>query len=919
MLPLVTMEALTTANLVGAPDLPQPAPASARLPARRPRALEADAEHLPMAERIARAASRLYTAADATAADAADDATPWGYVLRPDQERVYRDFAAFLLDLATGPGAEQSSFGRIILPPRTGKTVIAAHLIARTGLRATFIVPTKTLVLQTEGVLRSLLPDVPIGVYFGEQKELVDHGVNVATYSILLRDHARGALPEPIARSALVLADEAHRAMTADRMALLRRGFLAGAIRVALTATPDYDQERVLCRFFPRLIHEVTLEEALALGLLAPARVWVAEVDAEGSRVRILAGDYDEATLGRVMSAAPFARAVEVFRYRGGNARLPALIACTTRQQAYDLQQYLIAHRPAGSPRPEVVLGETSPAERTRILGGFEVGEVDTLIQVGVLLEGWSSPRCKLLLDLAPTLSRVRATQKYFRVMTKHGDAEARIYVLLPRGLPELPILPMELFGRSCGEFACGELIGREQESSGRRAPVDPTDGTPVAGVVLKKRIVLSARLAAPKLDASNAADVRAVLTASRDFDPAAPCSLRRFCAAFFEHPLFTGRGAALLRWLGMPPTTAAYAALLARLSPGAAGRLLLEASEAADLPSCREDALHLLRSLPRRMLGDGGDAPDGAWELPSWRRDGRDEGFAEGWRALTGMHSLAPELALDPLTRLLRLEQADEIAYLLQGLSWKHRRILVRRFGLLDQLEETGEALAADTGVSGQRVPQIAKLALSKLRQWSRFDGGDLSVGLPSLERGRQVSFRRGLRADVARAFLAKERAGWVDLPAPLPVREFLPRISALLVRLGLSSRVTEVEPSFREWLEDGVAWGEACWEDGGIRIELLRFGHATWRHEGEEAGILSLWAEISGLPQGTRLALEGPLGALEVFAVEGEGSSVVGRVWLEVCGLGVSTTPKASLGAVAAAAPGEAATGTGALPAWQ
>ncbi len=295
------------------------------------------------------------------------------------------------------------------------------------------------------------MPGVPIGAWCGERKDLVTHGVNVATYAILLRDHARGALPEPIARSALVFADEAHRAMTAARMDLLARGFSPGAVRVALTATPDYDDARVLCRFFPRLIHEVTLEEALALDLLAPARVWVAEVDAEGSRVRILAGDYEEAALGRVMSAAPFARAVEVFRYRGANARMPALIACASRQQAHDLLQYLLAHRPAGAPAPALVLGDTSAAERTRILAGFEAGTVDTLIQVGVLVEGWNSPRCKLLLDLAPTLSRVRATQKYFRAMTRHEGKEARIYVLLPKGLPELPILPMELSGDRAG------------------------------------------------------------------------------------------------------------------------------------------------------------------------------------------------------------------------------------------------------------------------------------------------------------------------------------------------------------------------------------------------------------------------------------------------------------------------------------
>ncbi|MFC1642917.1 hypothetical protein ACFL5O_09590, partial [Myxococcota bacterium] len=53
-------------------------------------------------------------------------------------------------------------------------------------------------------------------------------------------------------------------------------------------------------------------------------------------------------------------------------------------------------------------------------------------------------------------------TQKYFRVLTRHGADEARICVVLPSGLPALPILPTELFGRSLREYVCGDLIGED-------------------------------------------------------------------------------------------------------------------------------------------------------------------------------------------------------------------------------------------------------------------------------------------------------------------------------------------------------------------------------------------------------------------------------------------------------------------------
>jgi hypothetical protein len=93
------------------------------------------------ADEIAHAAQRIE--------DAATDAPTYGYLLREDQARVFRDFAALLTDVATRPTREaEDAFGRIVLPPRTGKTVIAGHIIARSGLRSTFAV----------------------GVYFGERR-----------------------------------------------------------------------------------------------------------------------------------------------------------------------------------------------------------------------------------------------------------------------------------------------------------------------------------------------------------------------------------------------------------------------------------------------------------------------------------------------------------------------------------------------------------------------------------------------------------------------------------------------------------------------------------------------------------------------------------------------------------------------------
>jgi len=700
----------------------------------------------PMGERLLRAAARVHERpSDPRPGESAEPT----WALRPDQSRVFDDFATFLLDAATRPAGSCESFGRIVLPPRTGKTVIAAEIVRRSGLHTAFLVPTRTLVMQTARELGARLPGVSIGVYCGEEKSLVEHGVNVATYAIVQRDWTCGRkLPQPLSDAALVFADEAHHTMTFGRFGLLREGFARGTVRVALTATPDYDDQRKLCAFFPEFIHEITVEEALTLGLLAPLRVWVAEVDADASKVRVIAGDFDEAALGRVMSGAPFARAVELFRYRDKNAKRAALVACASRQQAADLCAYLRAHRPPGAPPPHLLLGETPASEREQILRRFEAGEIDTVVQVGVLTEGWNSPRCKLLIDLAPSLSRVRATQKYFRVMTRTGDTEARIYVIVPKNLGAMPVLPTELFGFSQRDYLCGDLLGGVEAPGGGAAPIEHADGSPIQHVRLRKRIVLSARFEAPRLATDDLAGARAVLASCPGFDLAHPCGAGEFRGLLFDHPLFRGRGAFLLRWLGVSALGSGYRNWLARVLPdGAAHRVLAEDSRGGfvEAGSCRDDARRLLRAL---RLG-----------APLQRR--RDEGFVEGWRALTGRQA-EPEPV--PERTLLRAERDEQVRHLLGQLPLRGRRVVARRFGLLGETESTLEDIGIDEQVSRERVRGIEAAAMRLLRRRVKQDGEWIDLkwvgrtdepfrrGLPppTLLPERPVTSREANRADV-------------------------------------------------------------------------------------------------------------------------------------------------------------------------
>ncbi|MDQ7814777.1 MAG: sigma factor-like helix-turn-helix DNA-binding protein [Patescibacteria group bacterium] len=570
---------------------------------------------------------------------------------------------------------------RIIQPPRTGKTVIAAHMILGTGLTATIIVPSRMLIEQTVNELRTWLGNIPIGMFYGDRKEVLENGVNVVTYAILQAHMKTNTVPEAIRNSALVIADEGHQTMTRGRQEVLLSAFESQAVRIALTATPDYSEDKALAKFFPDLIHEITFDEAIDMDLLAPYRFWLGEVDVNGSAVRLHCGDFVDEDVARITSEAPFFKAVEMFRYATQNRSLGALVCCTTRQQAKELCGYLKAHRPKGTKPPCLVLGTTPERERTEILDAFEAREVDTIVSVKVLVQGWNSPRCKLLIDLAMTLSRVLATQKFSRPLTRDGDNEARIIAFVPKDLPVMPLLPLELFGSSLTSYRAGELIGTSCKSSkSQDAAADRLSRTPIKDVDLKSRILFTQTQEQHRLEKSDFASIRQVLISNPEFNPALPPKYTHFRWVMFRHELFQGRGFQLLRYLGYQPSTHGYIRLLSETFPeGATLRFLLRHNGYKDEYTLRDQPI---------------DAE--TYQLWLEQKDGRPE-----------------------YEELLEYSIIyGKIREIMETIPPIEQRVICWRCGLDDEPEQTLEQIGAHYGLSRERIRNIESDGFLKIRQ---------------------------------------------------------------------------------------------------------------------------------------------------------------------------------------------------------
>ncbi len=569
-------------------------------------ALEGQTAHTTMSQRLRGAADRVAHVARGR------QSVLHNVTLHAEQHDVFQDAADFIAAAADhlDQNADESFiYGRYIQPPRTGKTIIIAQIIGASGLTAVVLVPSQDLVRQIADELREKLPHIPVGVYYGAEKDLVSGGVIVATYQIVQQRCLAGELPVQIHQAALIFCDEAHRAMTDVRMNMLLTAFEVGALRIACTATPDWNDQRTLATYFPHLIHEITLQEAVELDLFARLFVHVLGMQVDGSVIRLVGGDLDAHVLGDIMSTDPFLEATKIIRYEiSGNAEMPTLICCASRDQAVKVTQYLITNRKPDAAPPELILGNTPDKERREILRRYKAGEIDTLVNVGVLIEGWDSPRCKLLIDLAPTLSEVRAKQKYFRVMTKFNDAVARIYVLLPDNLERIPIFPQTLFGKSVEVEGYDDWIGTQKKKQVVPSKPNVAPKRPREVLELPTHPFDSVQ---PRLNPSHLGEVTQVILSAFPKMERLP-NFARFSHKNFSHHLFDGNGAQLLRYCGVRRKYSSYARFMSRLFPDLAANTLLGKEgdlSRGELPSCDFDL--------RRVFEAQEDGRDVEWIFP--------------------------------------------------------------------------------------------------------------------------------------------------------------------------------------------------------------------------------------------------------------------------------------------------------------
>lgn len=207
-----------------------------------------------------------------------------------------------------------------------------------------------------------------------------------------------------------IVIDEAHHANAASYRKIVEH--FPGARVLGVTATPDRGDGQALGEIFESVAFRYEIREGIAAGYLVPIRA--RQIHVEGvdlSSVRSRAGDLATDELAAIMATEEAVIGVVDPLLREVGER-PTMVFCVDVAHALAVTEAINRYRPGAA---GVGYGDMTADERAEVLGRFERGEIQFLVNCQLWTEGFDCPRVACVATVRPTKSRAMVVQQVGR------------------------------------------------------------------------------------------------------------------------------------------------------------------------------------------------------------------------------------------------------------------------------------------------------------------------------------------------------------------------------------------------------------------------------------------------------------------------------------------------------------------------
>jgi len=296
-------------------------------------------------------------------------------------------------------------------PTGAGKTVLASEIIEQ------FYKDKKILVLCHRLVLLEQLEKALRKKHTVHKLAVSDTGTAFDGYDVLLSTsmRAKAVLADAVLKADLIIVDEAHRVSPNGQIykVILESFEKHGkdtAHFMGLTASPERrtgDQRDQLNLAFDAIIDCANVEDLIDEGVLVKPVYrphFVHDLDLKS--IDISSGDFPVSTLApAIIKSSMIDYAVWSYQEERAKLSTPPVSAwfCADIQVAEATLQCI---QNSGI-EAAIVTASTPLKERMKLLDDHEHGEIEAMVSVGVLAEGWDNPNCNIIVHLRPTLSKV--------------------------------------------------------------------------------------------------------------------------------------------------------------------------------------------------------------------------------------------------------------------------------------------------------------------------------------------------------------------------------------------------------------------------------------------------------------------------------------------------------------------------------
>lgn len=302
-----------------------------------------------------------------------------------------------------------------VAPTGGGKTVMLSGVACAEKWGAGCIIQHRDeLVGQNRKTFWLFNREMPSDLFTAERKRWVRDGMTFAMIQTLARKDNLDTMPV----LGFLGIDEAHHSASDSYLRVIDHALkLNPNLKLfGVTATPNRGDRKALKGVFTNCADQITIKELIDTGFLVRPRTFVIDIGVQDDlrRVKRVASDFDMSEVERIMDKEVLNdRIVEEWRKVAGDRR--TVVFASTVAHAQHVAECFRAAGVAAA----VVEGEMAAGDRERTLAAFDRGEIQIIVNVAVLTEGWDCQPVSCIVLLRPSSYKSTLIQMIGRGLRK--------------------------------------------------------------------------------------------------------------------------------------------------------------------------------------------------------------------------------------------------------------------------------------------------------------------------------------------------------------------------------------------------------------------------------------------------------------------------------------------------------------------